>query len=171
MTSSREFDIDPEALYQSTADLLYRVALSQLQNREDAQDAVQEAFLKYLRVRPSLQSAEHARAWMIRVTVNQCRDLLRRKKVRAYLPLDEIAELIADEVPSPRETAGHVRELLQHLEALPPKNRIVLTLHSLEGLSVEEIAASLRLSRSAVKMRLSRGREQFRKLLEKEGSL
>ena len=75
---------DPvEALYDRYADMLYRVALSMLKNREDAEDAVQSVFEKYVLHPRLFLSAEHEKAWMLRVTINQCRDALRRRSQRA----------------------------------------------------------------------------------------
>lgn len=172
MTFFRDSTTDMETIYETYADLLFRVALSHLQNREDAQDAVQDVFLKYLRTSPTFRDDDHAKAWLIRVTVNHCRDLLRRRTVRSYLPLEEIAELVADAdttaYPDPRKAADSVAGIMSHLAALPEKSRTVLILHALEGLSVEEVATTLGISQSAVKMRLSRGREKLRDLMNKE---
>jgi RNA polymerase sigma-70 factor (ECF subfamily) len=169
VTFFKDSATDLDALYRTWSDLLFRVALSHLQNREDAQDAVQDVFLKYLRVAPRFRDDEHAKAWLLRVTVNTCRDQLRRRTVRTYLPLEEIAELVADESSASEEAVQGVARILRQLSELPEKNRTVLILHALEGLSVEEVAATLGLSQSAVKMRLSRGREQLRNLMKEDG--
>ena len=77
--------------YDNYADMLYRLALTYMQNPDDAQDAVQDVFLKYMTAAPFLRDDEHERAWLIRVTVNRCCDLLRRRKIRSYVSLDEIS--------------------------------------------------------------------------------
>lgn len=148
-----------ERVYGVHADMLYRIAVSILRSDADAQDAVQNAFCRYLDKLPEFSDAEHEKAWLIRVTVNQCRDLMRRRKVRAWLPF----ETLADVGVRPKETPA-----LDALGALPDKYRITATLYLLEELSVDEIAAALSLSPSAVKMRLSRAREQMRKILDEE---
>ena len=92
-----------EAVYEAYADQLYRVALSTAGCREDAEDAVHDVFLKYIETRPTFHDDEHLRAWLIRVTVNRCRDLIRRRQVRAYLTFDETGDLPA----SPEDFGGN----------------------------------------------------------------
>lgn len=153
--------------YDRYADMLYHLALSHMQNKEDAEDVIQEVFCKYYSKMPSFADTNHEKAWFIRVTVNQCRDHLRHRKLRTHAPLHEIGE-IAGQTGITDENALDVMQLLSFL---PEKYRSVVILHYLEGLSVEEIALALNLGKSAVKMRLSRAREQLQKTLEKEDSL
>lgn len=152
--------------YDRHADALYRLALAQLQSREDAEDAVQDAFAKYLTSAPDLADAEQERAWLVRVTVNLCRDLLRKRKHRGYVPLEELAETLhgPDGMPEP-----HGDGLMEKLGRIPEKHRAAIVLHHLEGYGVEQTARLLGISVPAVKMRLSRGRDALRELLEKEG--
>ena len=151
-----------EQAYEKYADMLYRLALSHLKNPEDAEDTVQEVFVKYMHHFAILSDEEHERAWLIRTTVNRCYDLLRYNSRRNHEALDELTEEIAAE-----EKEQHI-EIFQILEKLPVKNKTVIVLHYLEGFSVEEIARMLRISASAVKMRLSRGREQMKEVIERE---
>ncbi len=151
-----------ELAYEKYADMLYRLALSHLKNPEDAEDTVQEVFVKYMHHFAILTDEEHERAWLIRTTVNRCYDLLRYNSRRNHEALDELTEEIAAE-----ENEQHI-EIFQILEKLPVKNKTVIVLHYLEGFSVEEIARMLRISVSAVKMRLSRGREQMKEVIERE---
>lgn len=143
---------DFEGIYDRYADMLYRLAYSHLQSREDAEDVVHEVFVKYLHVTRRFGDEEHEKAWLIRVTVNACYDFLRKKKYRMHVPLDEIAEMVAKE-DEPLSDVSHM------LEKLPVKYKTVMLLYYFEGYSVEEISHILKLSKSAVKMRLSRGRE------------
>ena len=151
-----------EQAYEKYADMLYRLALSHLKNKEDAEDTVQEVFIKYMHHFIPFTDEEHERAWLIRTTVNRCYDLLRYNSRRNHEALDELTEEIAAE-----ENEQHI-EIFQILEKLPVKNKTVIVLHYLEGFSVEEIARMLRISVSAVKMRLSRGREQMKEVIERE---
>ena len=148
--------------YDNYADMLYRLALTYMQNPDDAQDAVQDVFLKYMTAAPFLRDDEHQRAWLIRVTVNRCCDLLRRRKIRSYVSLDEIQETAAED-PS-LETS----DVMHCLSKIPEKNRGAIVLHYLEGFSVEEVSRILGISQSAVKMRLARGREALKDLLSSE---
>ena len=150
---------DIERAYDAYADMLYRVALTHLQNTGDAEDAVQDVFMKYMSAAAYFQSEEHERAWLIKVTVNRCCDLIRRRKQRTYLLLDDIAEVIPDGHGGERET---LFELMEALSVVEEKTRMILILHYLEGFSVEEIGKMMALSASAVKMRLSRGREALK---------
>ena len=151
-----------ETVYNQYADMMYRIALSHMTRREDAEDVVHDVFIKYMQTSPSFSDDEHERAWLIRVTVNRCRDLLRRRAIRRYVGFDEIEEIPAEE--EPYEGQG----VIATVSSLPDKYKSVIILHYLEGNSVEACASILGLSESAVKMRLSRGREMLKKQLEKQ---
>lgn len=150
-----------EAAYDKYANMLYRLAFSHLQRREDAEDAVQDVFTKYMNTSPRFTDDEHERAWLVRVTVNRCHDMLRRGKIREHDSLDDISDL-------PEQADGTANSVLRAVFALPEKYKTAITLHYLEGFSVEEISSMLGISLSAVKMRLSRGRELLKDLLDKE---
>lgn len=149
-----------EELYDKYGKLLFRISYAILGSREDAEDAVQEVFYKYLVKQPIFQDAEHEQAWFLRVISNQSKDMLRRRKVRTTLTLEEIEEY---------EIAPEQATILQDLFSLPDIYKMVMILHYLEDLSVQEIAHSQRLSVSAVKMRLARGREMLKNLTEGRG--
>ncbi len=146
--------------YDKYADMLYRLALSHTGRREDAEDAVQDVFMKYIASSPSFRDDEHERAWLVRVTVNRCHDLVRKGKIRTHESLDDITEVASEESPA--------EEILKTLHELPETYRTAITLHHLEGFSVEEVSAILSISLSAVKMRLSRGRELLKNILTDE---
>lgn len=150
------------SIYDKYADMLYRIALSHLQRDHDAQDAVHDVFEKYLKSPKKFRDENHERAWFIRVTINRCLDILRHHKVRDYIPLEEITEM---GVAKTKEEIS----VMEHLRMIPEKHRSVIVLHCLEGFTVEETAAILKISVSAVKMRLQRGREHLKMRLEKEG--
>lgn len=150
-----------EAAYDSYADMLYRLALSHLGNEHDAEDAVQDVFAKYITSAPVFTDSNHERAWLIRVAVNRCHDLTRQRGVRTHEPLD--AEHDIPDKPQ-EEPSG----IFDALAAVPEKYRTVIVLHHLEGFSVSEVAAMLRITVSSVKMRLLRGRQQLAGLLSLE---
>lgn len=151
------------AAYDKHSDMLFRLALAQLGNSEDAMDAVHDVFLKFFDVQPDFKDGEHERAWFIRSTVNRCHDIQRHKKIRSHSSLDEIGDVVAH-----GDEGEATRQLYRALSALPEKYSSVITLHYLEGFSVEEIATMLRITQSGVKMRLSRGREALRRYIETE---
>ncbi len=160
MSQSMSREAEIAAVYDRHADMLYRVAMSHLNNSEDAQDAVQDVFAKYITAAPTFPNEEQEKAWLIRVTVNRSLDLLRQKKTRSYVPLEEAGEIAAE-----AEEDG-LHSLLHTLTHLPEKHRSAIVLHHLEGFSVEKTAELLGISVSAVKMRLSRGREALKELLQ-----
>jgi len=149
-----------EIVYDRYAGMLMRVAYSMLQNREDAEDAVQNVFFKYLKKQPTFSSDEQQKAWLIKVTVNQCKDALRRRSFRSHLGLQEIEDVGKED--------HHPHPMMELIFTLPEKYRQAVVLHYLEDLSVAETAKILGVSESAVKMRLSRGREMLKELFGEE---
>lgn len=138
------------ALAETYRDMVYRIALNFHRNIQDAEDTMQEVLLKlYLRKEP-FDGPDHARNWLIQVTLNHCRSLW-RSPWRQRVSLEELSAAIP--FASPEES-----ELFQTVMALPEKHRTVLYLFYYEDLSVREIAELLRISETAVTSRLSRAR-------------
>lgn len=152
---------DIESAYEKYADILYRVAMAQLACDANAQDAVQDVFLKYLTAAPVFHDSEHERAWFLRVTVNRCHDIARHSKVREYLPIED-AHGVAT------EDAGGVSELMELISGMPSKYKDVIVLHCLEGFSMQETAEILKISLSAVKMRVTRARAILKEIRQEE---
>ena len=115
---------------QQYSPMLLRLAATRLPSTADAEDAVQDAFIKLLDRRPVFQDAEHEKAWLIRVTLQRAADI-RRKKVREA-PLDAVAETCGPERELEREG-----ELLSAVRALPEKYGAVIHLYYYEGYSVK----------------------------------
>lgn len=147
-----------EEKYDAYGAMVYRLAMVYLGQRADAEDAVQEVFLKLLYRSPVFADGEHEKRWLLRVTVNQCRDQL-RSPWRRVSGLEESCPM---EGPEDFGVAGAVVRL-------PEKYKAPIHLHYYEGYSVAEVARILKLGESAVKMRLKRGRELLK--LELEGSI
>lgn len=160
-SSVRPTDVLEEVLNQY-GNILFRYALLMLGNTQDAEDVVQDTLLKYWQKAPEFNDKNHEKAWLLTVTANRCRDLLRTRLRRGETALDSIAEL-PDVWTNPAETSG----ILEALMRLPEKYKKVVYLHYVEGYKVEEIAGMIGKSASAVKMRLKKGREllgeQYRK--------
>ncbi|MBR5295561.1 MAG: RNA polymerase sigma factor [Clostridia bacterium] len=148
------------ALFMKYGDLLYRVALSRLGNDADAEDVVQDVFVKYMSAPPVFEDENHEKAWFLRSTIHRCIDLVRKQKGKTFVPLEDARHLAA-------EDDEKVREILSLIEQLPEIYKDVVVLHGLEGFSLEECAKILEISLSAAKMRLSRAREML-KILRKE---
>ena len=148
-----------ERIYDQYSEMLFRLSYSMLQSREDAEDVLQDVFVKILSRPFDFNSAEHERAWLVRVTLNRCHDILRKKKIRRYTPLEDIVSLPAEEKDM---------SILREVQALPSDKREVVLLRYFEDFSVQEIAEILHITPSAVKMRLARARELLKEILNYE---
>ncbi len=162
------------ALVDQYAGALYRVAFSVLRNPADAEDAVQETYLRVLRHRDSLGEVRDHRVWLIRIVWNIVLDRKRRAKTRPET--DDVAEL-ARVLPSNGLSAEEMAAAAQHhahvlacVEQLPAKEREVLQLSAFEELSSVEIAAVLGVTESSVRSRLFRARNLMADLLNHERS-
>lgn len=140
--------------------MLLHIAMTRLHTPADAEDAVQEVFLRLLTVRPSFRDAEHEKAWLIRATLNRASDLCRAAE-RRTLPLEDAEAL-------PSAPAQETTSLLSAVQALPAKYSAVIHLYYYEGYSIKEIAAILHLPAPTVGTRLSRGRERLRQTLKED---
>jgi len=154
---------------------LYRVAYSVLRNSADAEDAVQEAFLRVLRHRETLHEVRDQRVWLIRIVWNVVLDRKRRSKTRPET--DDVAEL-ARVLPAAGLSAEERAAAAQHhahvlgcVEQLPAKERQVLLLSAFEELNSVEIAAVLGITESSVRSRLFRARNLMAGLLSHTRSL
>ena len=133
------------------------LAFVYLKNRFDAEDVAQEVFLTYFRKAPRFSCPEKEKAWLMKVTVNRCKSLLRTKS-REELPLtDEIAYLPPEE-----------NEVMQAVLSLDEKYRTAIHLHYYEGYSLEEIAKLLQVRAGTVGSWLSRGRERLKQILKED---
>jgi RNA polymerase sigma-70 factor (ECF subfamily) len=158
------------ALVDQYAAALYRVAFSVLRNQADAEDAVQEAFLRVLRHRDTLGEVRDHRVWLIRIVWNIVLDRKRRAKTRPET--DDVADL-ARVLPSNGLSAEELAAAAQHhthvmacVDQLPEKERQVLVLSAFEELSSVEIAAVLDITESSVRSRLFRARNLIAGLLD-----
>ena len=156
--------ISPQAAQDAVeahGDRLFRLCFVLLGSSADAEDAVQETLLKYLQSAPIFETAEHEKAWLLRVAANHCRDVYRRRTRHPQTSLEEL-DLAAPGTES--------RELLDALMTLPEKFRVVLVLHYVEGYRVEEVAKIIGRTPSAVKMRLQKGRRLLAQQYGKEAA-
>lgn len=163
------------ALVDQYSGTLYRVAFSVLRNPADAEDAVQEAFLRVLRHRHTLHEVRDHRVWLIRIVWNVVLDRKRRAKTRPET--DDVAEL-ARVLPSNGLSAEEIAAAAQHhsrvlscVNQLPSKEREVLLLSAFEELSSVEIASVLDITESSVRSRLFRARNLMADLLDHARSL
>ena len=144
---------EPAALAEQYAGMLYRLAYARTGSRADAEDVMQEVFVRLLRARPEFRDEEHAKAWLLRVGARCAADVLRAPWRRREGPLD-------DGLPAPEPVL-----------ALPAQYRMAVHLYYYEELSVAEIAAVLGKSEGAVKSRLFRARALLRRYLKADGDV
>lgn len=155
---------------------LYRIAQSITHNREDSQDAVQEALLKAFQNLGEFREESQFSTWLIRITVNQSLMKLRKQRATREVSLNEDFQTdgdtlpmeIADWAPNPEQLyrESELRDILiKTLKQLPLILRAVFVLRDIEGLSIDQTAQVLNLSHSAVKARLWRSRLQLRERL------
>lgn len=157
---------DFEEIYERYKTMLYRIAFTYLKNNADVEDVLQEVFLKRFYQAPEFANEEHENHWMIRITVNLCKNTLKsfwKKNVDGLEELPGWQDMLV----------GHrndrKKEVLEEVMRLPAKQRIAVYLHYYEGYSCKEIANILACKESAVKMRLKKGRDLLKISLEEEG--
>lgn len=149
---------DLEKLIQQNGDTLLRTASAILGDAQEAEDVVQETFIKYLEKQPVFEGHEHAKAWLLRVTINSCRSRLRSPWRRLRAPLLETYP-----APEPQQ-----RVAVEVVLALPPKERAVVHLHYYEGYKTAEIAALTGEPEGTVRSRLSRARVRLKDMLKED---
>lgn len=140
-------------------DTIYRVALNGCKNHADAEDVVQNTFLKLLNNHNDFTDDDHARKWLIRVAINECNTLWRSPWKKHTTSLDELST-------EPTFSSPDKSELYYAVIELPAKYRQIVHLYYFEGYSVREIAELLSLSETAVQTRLLRARKQLKDLLK-----
>ena len=157
---------------------VFRIAQHITQNREDAEDVVQDAFLKSYENLKNFQEQSKFYTWLVRIAVNEALMRLRRRRPERMVSLDEDVKTeedsmpreVADWSPNPEQqySQEELREILSKtIQGLPSSFRTVFVLRDVEGLSTEETAEALGLSIPAVKSRLLRARLQLRERLNK----
>ena len=153
-------------------DAVYLVALSQTRSRTDAQDVSQDVFLRLLTSETEFADEEHLHAWLLRVTINRCRELYRSPWRKRIAPSDEMIAAIPSADLDPAEAA--VNALAQNpvwaaLKALPEKLRVGALLHYVEEYPTETIARIVGCQPATVRTRLHRARLQMKRYLESMG--
>lgn len=151
------FHRTPEEVVELYADMVYKIALSQVKKKEDAEDIFQEVFLNYINCKKEFLSEEHEKAYMIRMTVNCCKKHFRSPWLRHRTELTEISGAVS--------AADRADNLYESVMELPAKYRLVIHLFYYEELSVAQISQILQIKESTVKSRLMRGRNMLKQLM------
>lgn len=149
-----------EDLITKYSSAVFRCAYSYVNNRSDAEDIMQEVFLKYLVKKPIFNNATHEKAWFMRVTINMCKSYLRSSWLKKRAPMDDD---VKDEICIEKDP-----DLWDKVKQLPEKYRVVVELHFIEGYTIKEISMILKKNQSTVGTWLERGKKLLRKAMEAE---
>ena len=141
--------------FKQFTDTVYRVGLHNTANFSDAEDVTQEVFVKLLETNKAFRDSEHLKAWLIRVTINLCRDKMKKSS----------RETLVENV-FPNKPNEDKSDVLEAVKALPEKYRNAIYLHYYEGYTAKEIGKILDAKESTVLSWLSRGRDALRKELD-----
>lgn len=140
------------------SNMVYRLAFSQMKNRDDADDVYQDVFLRFIKRQPQFKNEQHEKAWFIRVTLNCSKTSLTSFWKKKVCEIDESFE--AQEVEK--------EDLTFALNKLSKKYRAVIHLFYYEDMSIKDIAQSLNISEGNAGMMLSRARKKLKEILERE---
>ena len=146
-----EYKISATEAFQKYSDMVYRLAFARVKNKYDADDILQDVFIRYMKSKQDVQDLEHAKALLIRITINCTKSLFLSKNRKKTSALDEF---ISIDMPC--------RDTLEAVLGLPVKYRTVIHLHYYCGYSVEEIADILSTKPSTVKSQLHRARQKLK---------
>jgi RNA polymerase sigma-70 factor (ECF subfamily) len=164
-------DIEIANLVSAHSSLLYRVCFSVLRDSGDAEDAVQETFLRVMRHRKELVEIRNTRTWLVRIAFNLALDARRRRK---HISLTDDAAQLAAALPA-RDLPSDISlislqrhaSILRIMDGLPRKERSVLLLSALDEMEIPQIAEVLEVTESTVRSRLFRARQLMRQRLQK----
>lgn len=145
-------------LAQRYIDTVFRVALNYIKSPADADDITQNVFLKLLQEKKPFDSDDHVRHWLIRVTINECKNLTRSKWWKTESFEEYAGKLLFDNRAQ--------SDLFCTVMALPRKYRLPIYLHYYEGYSTQEIGQLMNLPKNTVCTQLKRGRELLKKALQ-----
>lgn len=156
--NKRDLEKEFESKYKDYGRMLFKIAYLYTGNSADAEDILQDVFMKYLSGKHYFKDKEHEKAWFIRVTQNKSLDHIKRASAK-NIPLEDIDYAVADD-------GAEATDILRRVLELPEKYKSSVILYYYYDYSVKEIAKTLKISVSAVKMRLKRSREILKLELE-----
>lgn len=164
MAGISSYALSNREIIERYAPMVYRIALNRTLNTADAEDVMQEVFLRYIRKERFFESEEHLKAYLIRSTVHRCRSLASSAYARHTSVLTDEAGETDDGLSALHDRAA----VTEAVRALPPKQRDVVYLFYYERCSVAETAKLLGRRESAVKTALHRARQQLRDMLKED---
>ena len=148
------------------SDMVYRLAFSMMKNKYDADDIHQEVFVQYINHYQTLESEEHKKAWLIRVTINTCKNWWKSAWQRKVCGMLE-----GQEVSRQEDTISQWEQrypIIEQVRNLPQKYRVVIHLFYYEEMSIKEMSEILELKESNVRARLTRARQKLKEILEED---
>jgi len=154
-----------EGLMVVTQQRVAQIAWAILGDAEDVKDAVQETFLRLYRFLGRYDANRDFHGWLARITVNVCRDSLRKRK-RVFEPLPEM-ECTGPRADEELIHRGELALLRRAVDALPPKERLAVILREVEGMPTEEVASALGSTVTTVRVQISRARAKLRAWMER----
>ena len=153
ISTEREF----EKIYEKYVDCVYRVCFMFLKNTLDAQDAVQNVFIKLINQNKTFENENHLKAWLITVAKNECKNTLRHWFFTKRANNEELQKVTYSD-----KTDSLINEILR----LPDKYKLPLYLYYYEGYSTEETAKILEINHSTLRTNLKKAREKLKKMME-----
>lgn len=157
-TENKEINQHLKLLIDKYGSLLFRISYCVLCNKDDAEDAVQETFLRYLIKSPEFSNEEHEKAWLIKVIANISKNMIRIRLRRNMIPFEELGEIGVNDKDS---------EIFELILNLPSRYNLVLILYYIEGYKTKEISDILNISEDTARKRLQKGRELLKKEFER----
>lgn len=145
-------------IVENYSDMIFRIAYQYLFNKYDAEDIVQEVFVKLLTKRVIFKYEEHIKSWLIRVTINQCLDYKKSLTKKSTVPIENM------EIPFEQKEG----EILEELQLLKEDERNVLYLYYYEGYKIKEIAKILKQKQNTINSKLTRARKKLKEIMEVE---
>lgn len=144
------------------ADRFYRVAFYLLESESDAEDAVQELYLKLWSARRTLEGIQNPAAYGISLLKNICIDRIRKRMVRKAEPLEKVPQLEGDRLENRTDMKDTLRYLLEEMEKLPDKQRTVLRMRAIDGLEYEDISRRTGLSKVHIRVLVTTARKTLK---------
>ena len=155
-----------EQIYQHYSDMVFRVALIYMKNQDDAYDIVHNVFEKMLQKRLHFKDDEHMKAWLIRVTINMCKNLLKSACRNRQVSLEEQQEKGCDYAYCDGDEKEQKEEILQAILNIKPVFREVIYLYYYEGYNTKEIGKIVGTNASTIRSRLAKAREILAQILQ-----
>lgn len=151
---------DAQMILEHFGHTVFSAAYAMVKNRHDAEDIAQDVFVSYIRTKPRFESMEHAKAWLLRVTINKSKSFFRSAWQQKTTGIEE-------NFPDTPFTQGEL-DVMDAVERLPQKYRRVIYLYYIEGYATNEIAAILEIPQNTVLSQLARARKQLKISLKGE---